>query len=243
MVVKRRLEACRVRWTWSALVVLLLSAAASANTVTVGSPASVGNEVDLYNFPPPQPHFSPGLGPVFSDSTGFGSAAMVFDLSFIPKGTSITSATFTMSVGGSFEIYHPPSLNVYDYVGIGPIVSLTDFSQSSTFLGNMGVLPTSADPGTINILKTFDATTFIQSLVNNGTPYAGFLLKDGGGAAEDIPGSTAPFLSISSPATLTVPEPQSGLMLAVGFAGVLLVSLAARPRAITRQSVVGRTRQ
>jgi hypothetical protein len=245
MATKRRLKSCRVLWAWSALAVLLLSTAAPANTMIVGSPASVGTEVDRYNFPPPQPQFSPGLGPVDSDSTGFASAAMVFDLSFIPKGTSITSATFTMSVGGSFEIYHPPSLNVFDYVGTGPTVSLTDFSQGAAFLGSIGGLPASASPGTIDVVNTFNATSFIQSLVNNGTPYAGFLFQDAGGGAEYIPGSTAPFLSISSPAALAlaVPEPQSALMLALGIGGVLLVSLVARPLGITRRFAPGRTRQ
>jgi hypothetical protein len=85
-----------------------------------------------------------------------------------------------------------------------------------------------APNGSIDVVQTFDVSAFIQSLVNNGTLYAGFQFEDGFdahlGGFEDIPGSTAPNLTITSPVFLTVPEPRSALMLTLGIGGVLLLS-------------------
>jgi hypothetical protein len=98
-----------------------------------------------------------------------------------------------------------------------------------------------------SVTAPFDVSGFIQSLVNNGTPYHGFLFEDNFGAslggAENIPGSTAPVLTITSSATLVVPEPRSALMLALALIGVLLVPVVARPLGITRQSAAERTRR
>jgi hypothetical protein len=253
MVIKHRRDVCRVLLAWSVLAVLL-SRAVPANTVVLGS-SSRGSEVFNRGIGFPA-DFIPSLSVVAAGGTGgtgLTNGAMVFDLSFIPKGTTITSASFTMSVGGSILIFGPPSLEILDYVGTSPTVSLSDFSlvtnPFTSLVGSIGNLPLNAPPGSIDVVQTFDVSAFIRSLVNNGTPYAGFEFQDAAGTnfggAEYIPGSYPPILSITSPVFLTVPvpEPRSALLLALGMAAVLLVSIVARPLGITRRFAVGRTRR
>jgi hypothetical protein len=249
MVVKRRREACWMLLAWTVLAVLLLSPTVSANTVILSRP-SEGTFVYTPFVPPGQPYLASGLGIVEGPSPGGSTkGAMVFDLSFIPKGTTITTASFTMSVGGSSYIYGPPNLTILDYVAPGSTVSLGDFSLATNDVGGIGGLPynPNAPPGSINVVQMFNVLAFVQSLVNNGTPYAGFQFEDnhnlGLGGSEFIPGSTAPSLTITSPAFLIVPEPRSALMLAMGIGGVLLVSIVARPLGITKRCVAGRTRR
>jgi hypothetical protein len=223
MLERRWRAVCPALWTW--LVLALPAVPARANTVLLTGPPGQGTEIiQPLGFPP---QLSPALGPVFFDVSGSAVAAMVFDLSFIPKGTSITSATFTMSVGGSTFIRSPssPSLIISDYVGLGPTVSLSDFNQGTSSLGSIDLLPPMASPGSLNVVKSFDVSSFVQSLVNNGTPDAGFQFQGSLGAVY-IPGnSTRPSLSITSPVTLVVPEPRSALLLAVGMAGMLAACL------------------
>jgi hypothetical protein len=238
MVVKRRREVWRVLMASSVLAVLL-SRAVSANTVAVTN-SDLATELILFVNPPQLFH---GVGFVSSPtSNGTDIDAMVFDLSFIPSGTPITSANFTMSVGGTSPAHGLPFMDVFDYVGTSRLVSLGDFSLPTNLVGNFPGLPVSAPPGS-DFVHTFDVSGFVQSLVNNGTPYAGFRFQDDGGGIEDIPGSTVPSLTITSPVFLTVPEPHSVIMLAVGIAGVLLAVIAARPLGITTLCAVGRTRR
>jgi hypothetical protein len=159
----------------------------------------------------------------------------VFDLSYIPQGTPITSAAFTMSVGGTQPIRGAPiALAISDYVAPSSVLSQATFPQVQPTvnppanLGQIGNLPVTAPPGSINIVQTFDVTSFVRALVNNGTFNAGFLFECVGDAAISIPGSTAPSLTVTSPVTLAVPEPNSSLVLAIGLIGVGLVAHAAR---------------
>jgi hypothetical protein len=238
MVVKRRLDVCRALLACTVLVVLL-SRAVPANTVGVNS-SSQGTKFDEYT----SIQFVPALSAVAGPTSNHGAitGAMVFDLSFIPRGTTITSASFTMSVGGTSVLHGNPVLGVSDYVGSSPTVSLGDFSLVTNPVGFFNNLPPNAPVGSINIVQTFDVSGFIQSLVNNGTPYAGFQFADQLGA-EFIPGSTVPTLTITSPVFLAVPEPRSALLLALGMATVLLGSVVARPLGITKRSAGGRTRR
>jgi hypothetical protein len=208
-----------------------LAVPAGASTV-VALPASQGTE----NIDPPlyQAQFSSGLGSVSNSSDGTAVGAMVFDLSFIPQGTSITSATFTMSVGGSLAIHGGgnPYMLVYDYVGTSAIVSLADFGLPTTYLGEFSGLPKFAGPGSLDVVQTFDVSNLVQSLVTSGTRYVGFEFQAGSDSGVILPGNTTqPSLTINSPSTLTaltVPEPPGALLLALGAAGVVLFALRTR---------------
>jgi hypothetical protein len=209
----------------AALMSLALAGAARANTISV-APASEGTQIEHFNT---TITFVPGIGQVATiPDYAIINGAVVFDLSFIPAGTTITGASFTVSVNGSQS---GGELAVYSYTAPSNLVTMSDFPFGGILLGNSAPLPLSAPPGSIDAVTTLDATSFIQSLVTNGTPYAGFLLEaqvtDGG---YNLPGTTPISLSITSPSVLTVPEPPGAVLMALGLTGLLIVISVRAPR-------------
>ena len=99
----------------------------------------------------------------------------IASISTIPQGAVVTSATFSLNIAGAQQVIGSPILGVSGYADVDGVVGLDDFHKPTTSLGNTGVLPNSG-PTSLNIPFDFDVTSFIQSLVNNGTPFAGFRL-------------------------------------------------------------------
>ena len=109
------------------------------------------------------------------------------------------------------------------------ILYSSNFNQNGdygTFVGDLQGLANDAPPGSINAVTTFDVTGLIQQRVANNPPYASFqfVIIDSTGAV-DLPGSTPPSLTITSPSMLVVPEPAGAVLMAigVGFVSVLVV--------------------
>jgi hypothetical protein len=183
MIVKRRLEACSVLLALG-LNIIVSPPPARANTISVNpGTGSVGTVITTFHTM--NTTFTPALGPVsIVPDSGTANGALVFDLSFVPRGTTITSATFTMSVGGAVDGLGSPGMFVNEYVAPGPLLSLSNFPQGGSVIGSFTGLPNGSNPGTINVVRTFDVTSFVQSLVNNGTPYPGYQFQytgsDGG---------------------------------------------------------------
>jgi hypothetical protein len=196
---------------------------ASRGNSVAFSQASAGTLENLIG--QPQPLFLPNLGTVFNSGTSNTAAASVFDLSFIPHGTTITGATLTVSAAEWLETGNPldvPRLNVTPYVAPTSVVTQSNIGDYTDIGGVFYTYSFPSTSGSSNLNITLDVTSYIQSFVTNGTPDAGFYLSVPGLSIIELPGNNLPALSITSPSFLTVPEPPGALLLALGLLGLSL---------------------
>ena len=171
-----------------------------AGSLSVG-PTSEGSR-RVQEFPPPGSETL--VGEVFPGSllnSQDGRVGVVQDSAFefgiasistIPQGAVVTSATFSLNIAGAQTVINQPTLDVSGYADADGVVGLDDFHKPTTFIGNTGVLPNSAGPTSLNIPFDFNATNFIQSLVNDRTPFAGFRLDVEGTSNVNVWDSLAP---------------------------------------------------
>lgn len=160
-------------------------------------------------------HASLSRNPYSGIEPGDVRAGLEFNISGIPQGATITSATFTIANAGGFhnsdENPGPSSgQSLSGYIGDGQI-TLSDFSNGS-------VVATS-------LLFNFNVTSFVQSLVNGGNGYAGFIVSQNTlGYGSELLSSdwavsgVAPKLVIQ----YTVPEPASFALFSLAGACSLL---------------------
>ena len=132
-------------------------------------------------------------------------AAMEFNISTLPVGTVVNSATLKL-----MSMDPNAMIGVYGYAGDGLV-------QGSDLTFDNWVLFFDHNPG----LNEVDVTGFVQSLVSSGQNYAGFVLR------EEVDNHYALFTSVESdfpPELLIeyVPEPATLAVLALGLIPVLL---------------------
>lgn len=111
-------------------------------------------------------HNSLSQAPLLGIEPGDVRPGLEFNISGIPQGSIITSATFSIYAASGFhngDENPGPSLgkSVSGYAGDGEI-TLSDFSNLSVVANSM--------------TDDFDVTSFVQSLVNAGNGYAGFIV-------------------------------------------------------------------
>ncbi len=155
---------------------------------------------------------APPAPPLFGQD-GEHRAAMEFDISSIPAGVTILSASLFLprtSLGVSPTGSSPGTL-IHGYAGDGA-VGIADILVENLIV-NIG--------GGVEA----DVQSFIQGLVNGGTPYGGFTLRSSPGYFQRYRSSE----SIAGGSVLTieyVPEPATMALLAIGG----LVTLVRRRR-------------
>ncbi|MGV3485047.1 MAG: DNRLRE domain-containing protein [Planctomycetaceae bacterium] len=153
--------------------------------------------------------------------------ALEFDISGVPAGQTIDSATLSLFARTGRPVGSEPNLQLHGYTGDGTI-SLADFTQNNLLMEFTSV----GDNTTLNA----DVTSLIQSLYIGGNPFVGFNTRtttSGGQVVLQAKESStltmpSPQLSITYSAT-AVPEP-SGLM-ACSAAFALIEWLRRRPTA------------
>jgi hypothetical protein len=171
-------------------------------------------------------------------------SALKFNLTSIPQGAAITSATFSLAIAGTQNSIGLPALNVTGFGSNTGAVQSSDF-HGGTPIGSIGsgALPkTSIAPDALNIPFQFDVTPFVQSLVNSKTAYAGFVLDDPNTSNVFVWGDSTdpgerPSLAISFSAqdAPSVPEPPGALLLLIGLVGLIVVRWHCARRALARR--------
>jgi hypothetical protein len=148
----------------------------------------------------------------------------------IPHGVRITSAILSLTIAGAQTVAGPASVSVNGYADGDGVVGLGDFLKPTTLLGSTGNLA-DGSPGSLNVPFTFDVTGFLQSLVNNKTPFVGFHLEGPAAASNAFiwdggaPNPAAlPSLAITFSAAAAVPEPASALLTTLGLVGVAVLA-------------------
>ena len=148
-------------------------------------------------------------------STPSKQSGLVFDLSALPKGDVITSATFSMTAayyqGNSVE---SASADFSIFSSTSATLTQADFFGSSGMLGG-SLLPNFGGPP---VTFTYNDTSYLQS----AGPYIGFLQAVGGDVDFDGTGNMDfPTLSITyTGAPIVIPEPSSLALCGIaGFAG------------------------
>jgi hypothetical protein len=203
-----------------------------AASLSVGA-SDVGTRTTVGTSAPTLTHGSLSLLDVLVDNADQRSVDSIveFDISplkAIPQGVVIQSATLTLDVAGAQTLAVPASLSVNGYPDGDGIVGLGDFTKATTLLGTTGTLA-DALPGSEAIPFSFDITSFIQTLANNGTMrFVGFHLEGPAGDSQAwVWGNAAtnpadaPHLSVTFSA---VPEPSGALLIGLGLAGVSVLA-------------------
>ena len=131
--------------------------------------------------------------------------ALNFNLSPIFAGTAITSASFTFYVAGAGST-SPPNMSVGSFSGTSGVLTAANVS-TGTFIGNAQGLFNTPSPTGENIRTTLDVTSFIQGLINSGTPFAGFAFS-AGQAFNNVKGSALPdgFVPVLAVPCSTTPQ-------------------------------------
>jgi hypothetical protein len=214
---------------WAALAMTISVGSARANFQSLGA-SDEGTRLISGTSPPTVNHGPQSMLPIIVDSRDRISedSDVEFSLTSIPRGSLITSAIFSLAVSGAQTVAVPGSVSVNGYPDGDGIIGAGDFLKATTLLGNTGTLPDGA-PGSEDIPFSFNVTSLLQTLVNNGTPAVGFHLE---GPASDSSASVwgsasadpteRPHLAITF--TPAVPEPASLLIMSLGIVGVSVLA-------------------
>jgi hypothetical protein len=157
-------------------------------------------------------------------------------VSTLPRGVVINSATFSFAVAGAQTVAAPGSLTVNGYQDGDGIVGLGDFPKATTLLGSTGPLANGA-VGSLDVPFTFDVTSFIQQLANNGGKFVGFHFEGpAGDSSATVWGASAPLAAERPTLSITftpnaVPEPSGVLLTGLGAAGLAVMAWRQRSRA------------
>lgn len=177
------------------------------------------------------------LGARFPGGHALARSGLEFDISPIPNGVTINSATLSLNaIAPVFATVDTPVLEVRSYSGDGT-VAFTDMFDTSS-LNPPGDFLTTASAS----FNAIDVTSFVQSLLTAGDDFAGFVLRITGddstaGNSRTLRFSSnevsdvadRPLLTIDFTRQSAVPEPASLALFALGIAGL---SLARRQRTI-----------
>ena len=142
-------------------------------------------------------------------------SALEFSLAAVPIGATVHDASLALTLYRNVAF---PNAEVHGYVGDGDV-------QTPDLLV-LNLLSTFSVPGGSGFMTiTIDATSFVQSLVNIGTGYAGFSIRGASPAfliatRESTDESQRPRLTIDFTPAVT-PEPGSLSLLGIGLAGML----------------------
>jgi hypothetical protein len=235
---------------WIAWSVTALPATVRAGSVSL----EAISEATRTDFPFPAPgtaSFSPGLPGLLQASLDGRTpflidSALQFNLGSIPQGAVITSATLSLSIAGTQSSVSQPALTVSGFGSNTGAVQLSNF-DGGRFIGSIesASLPAnSGAPNALNLPLQFDVGSFIQSLVNSNTEYAGFVLDDPhtssvfvwGSAASDPGESPNLAINFSVPdPPASVPEPPSALLMLLGALGLGVVGAWRHGRASSRR--------
>jgi hypothetical protein len=234
MMARRRLEVRAAMLGWVSLAITIWAVPTRADFLSVG-PTSEGSRL-VQGTPPPGSETLMGEvfpGSLMNSSDGrvqvFRDSAFEFpiaSISTIPQGAVVTSATFSLNIAGAQTVISPPILDVSGYADSDGVVKLVDFQKPTTSLGNTGVLPNSG-PTSLNIPFDFNITSFIQSLVNDRTPFVGFRLDVEGTSNVNVWDSLAPDPAQRPHLAITfsaLPEPPSARLMGLGIVGLLAVA-------------------
>jgi hypothetical protein len=213
---------------WATLAMFVSAVPVRADSLNVFA-SDVGTREIVGSSSPTLVHGSLQLLDVLVDSPDQRSVDSIveFDITPLktnPQGVLIQSATLTLDVAGAQALASPASLSVNGYPDGDGVVGLGDFVKPTTLLGTTGTLA-DALPGTVNIPFTFDITSFVQTLADNGTMrFVGFHLEGPSGDSQAwVWGNTAPdpgerpHLSVNFS---VLPEPPGALLLCLGLASL-----------------------
>jgi hypothetical protein len=237
MTALRRLDMRAGMMGWAALILFASAGPARAGSLILGAISESGRISHLY--PVPTGTLTQGTldsTPILVVSTDLRvdtitDAALKFDISSIPQGATIDSATFTFHVAGTEQVIGNPQLQVWGGAGSNSgVISLSDFPPPGVFPLPIATIappqiPLNAFPGSVDIPFSIDVTSIIQSLTTSSTPFAVFGFEEPTTANMAIWGigsGNDPVLTVViSP---SVPEPPGALLLGLGLGGVLVVA-------------------
>jgi hypothetical protein len=227
---RRNLEAAMV--VAGTLVMSVLAVPVRAGSINEGA-SDVGTRTIVGTSSPTLSHGSLQLLDLLVDTPDQRSvdSDVEFDITpikTIPQGVVIQSATLFLDIAGAQTLAGPASVSVNGYPDGDGVVGLGDFVKPTTLLGSTGNL-TDALPGTVDIPFSFDVTSFLQTLANNGTMrWVGFHLEGPGGDSQAwVWGNAAPNPGEQPRLEVTfaaAPEPAGVVLLGLGFAGLAYLS-------------------
>ena len=222
----RNLEAAMV--VVGTLVMSVLSVPVRAGSINEGA-SDVGTRTIVGTSSPTLTHGSLQMLDLLVDTPNQTTvdSDVEFDITpikTVPQGVVIQSATLLLDIAGAQTIAGPASVSVNGYPDGDGVVGLGDFVKPTTVLGSTGNLANAA-PGTVDIPFSFDITSFLQTLVNNGTmKWVGFHLEGPAGDSQAwVWGNAAPNPGEQPRLEVTfsaVPEPSGALLIGLGFAGL-----------------------
>ncbi len=233
---------------WTALILFESAGPLRAGTINLPAISASTRISELYTKPPTETLTQQSVwfgGAVWLLSSGGiagtpTDAAFKFDLSSIPQGATIDSATFTFSIAGSqsggaggaagLDVWggagsYSSAMNLSDFPSPGyifpPGFGIVPYTVAT--IGSPYPIPSDSAIGSVEIPISIDVTTIVQSLAGSNTPFAVFGMDAGGNVAIWSSEATTfyPVLTINSP---SVPEPSGALLLGLGLGGVLVVA-------------------
>ena len=129
---------------------------------------------------------------LFADDAGEYRGALEFDISGLPAGQMIDSATLSLFARTGRPTSSEPNLEVHGYTGDG-IINLSDFTQNNLLMEFTSV----GDGETL----VANVTSLIQSLYTGGNAFAGFNTRTTTTGGQIV-------LQAKESSTLTMPSPQ-----------------------------------
>lgn len=194
-----------------ATVFLLLTFASGIAHALAISASNQASSCNL-SFPCGLPHVGGALADDFPFGPYVSKSAIEFSLAGL---TEISNANLRFVATG-FSSYpeifvNDPVIEIHGYSGDG-IVQFTDLSINNLLF--------TSQPITSLGVYTFDVTSYVATLVDEGATYAGFAVRN------IMPNSSVSFSS-SNTLVVNIPEPEQVWLMAVGLA-VMLLRLKAR---------------
>jgi hypothetical protein len=156
------------------------------------------------------------LGSILNNGYGVFSTAVEFDISGLPVGATVNSATLSGFISNNPfdacpEACGDRSIQVHGYAGTGT-VQLENFSVDG-LVGNSVI-------GVGNFDLSFDVTGIVGGLISNASSFAGFLWREEPAGPNSLMGLSVfngPTLTVDYSITTAVPEPGTYAMLLAGL--------------------------